>query len=165
MWLLLSVGLFQMFGRQIWNTIFVFQDQEKNKTTETGFWRLLTMFRRQRKWRNGCGRRQREAEDGEAGGNAPEAFDLPACVQERHEDPNGRSLCAARSPSRDGKQLSMGSAQEKEAKFKRPCLAKGKVLPILNKNTTVKLTALWIVLISDSPNLTGRILLNWNLLL
>lgn len=115
--MLIIVSSFQMFGRKIWNAISVFQDQEENKKTETGFWRRLTsMFRRQSKWRNGWGRRQRRAEDGEAGANAPKAFDLPVCVQERDEDPDGRALCASRSPSRDGKRLSVGSTQEKEQK-------------------------------------------------
>lgn len=52
-------------------------------------------------------------------GTAPEALDLPGCVQERHHDPDGRAPSASRSPSRGGKRLSGGSTREKGTQKKK----------------------------------------------
>lgn len=52
-------------------------------------------------------------------GSAPEAFDLPGCVQEPDGDPNGRAPCASRSPSRDGKWAQRGFHAGKRNKKKR----------------------------------------------
>lgn len=46
---------------------------------------------------------------------APEAFDLPGCVQERHQAPDGRAPSASRSPQQGWKTAQRGgSTQEKE---------------------------------------------------
>lgn len=46
---------------------------------------------------------------------APEAFDLPGCVQERHQAPDGRAPSASRSPQQGWKTAQRGgSTREKE---------------------------------------------------